>query len=128
MELIVKSFSLLNLKDNEIYLLGDFNINLLQNGNYILNRKGLAACKGPVHTLINKYLEFLSNIFFKDTHRGKPNRHTTSNPHRFDVDITSIRRRPNFDEFPRHFRVLFRCNFDSRKIHVEIQFKNPHLQ
>ena len=71
MELIVKSFSLLNLKDNEIYLLGDFNINLLQNGNYILNRKGLAACKGPVHTLINKYLEFLSNIFFKDTHRGK---------------------------------------------------------
>ena len=71
MELIVKSFSLLNLKDNEIYLLGDFHINLLQNGNDILNRKGLAACKGPVHILINKYQEFLSNIFFKDTHRGK---------------------------------------------------------
>ena len=53
MELIVKSFSLLNLRDNEIYLLGDFNINLLQNGNYILNRKGMA-----VHTLINKYQEF----------------------------------------------------------------------
>ena len=32
MELIVKSISLLNLKDNEIYLLGDFSINLLQNG------------------------------------------------------------------------------------------------
>ena len=31
-ELIVKSFSLLNLKDNEIYLLGDFNINFLLNG------------------------------------------------------------------------------------------------
>ena len=44
MELIVKSFSLLNLKDDEIYLLGDFNINLLQNGNYILN-----------NSLINKY-------------------------------------------------------------------------
>ena len=71
MELIVKSFSLLNLKDNEIYLLGDFHINLLQNGKDILNRKGLAACKGPVHILINKYQEFLSNIFFKDTHRGK---------------------------------------------------------
>ena len=51
-----------------------------------------------------------SNIF--------PNGHTTSNPRRFDVDITSIRRRANFDEFPRHFRVLFRCNFDGRKIHV----------
>ena len=39
MKLIVKSFSLLNLKDNEIYLLGDFNINFLQNGNYILIEK-----------------------------------------------------------------------------------------
>ena len=47
-----------------------------------------------------------------------PNRHTTSNPHRFNVDITSIRRRPNFHEFPRHFHVLFWCNSDSRKIHV----------
>ena len=30
---------------NEIYLLGDFNI-VLQNGNYILNRKEWAACQG----------------------------------------------------------------------------------
>ena len=58
MELIVKSFFLLNLKDNEIYLPSDFNINILQNGNYILNRKRLAACQGLVHTLINKYQEF----------------------------------------------------------------------
>ena len=47
-----------------------------------------------------------------------PNWHTMSNPRRFDVDITSIRRRANFNEFPRHFHVLFRCNFDGRKIHV----------
>ena len=47
-----------------------------------------------------------------------PNGHTTSNPHRFDIDITLIRWRPNFDEFPRHFRVLSSCNFDGRKIHV----------
>ena len=40
------------------------------------------------------------------------------NPRRFGVNITSTRRRPNFDEFPRHFRVLFRCNFAGRKIHV----------
>ena len=57
-ELFVKSFSLLNLKDNSFYLLGDFNINLLQNGNYILNRKGMAACQAPVHILICKYQEF----------------------------------------------------------------------
>ena len=58
MELIVKNFSLLNWKDNEIYLLDDFNINLLQNGNYILNRKGMAICQGAAHTLINKCQEF----------------------------------------------------------------------
>ena len=51
MELIFKGFSHLNLKDDEIYLLGDFNINLLQNGNYVLSGKGMAACQGPVHTL-----------------------------------------------------------------------------
>ena len=58
MKLIVKSFSLLNLKDNELYLLGDFNINLLQNGNYILNTQGMAFCQGAVHTLINRYQGF----------------------------------------------------------------------
>ena len=58
MELVVKSFSLLTLKDNEIYLLGDFSINLLQNGNYILNRKGITPREGPVHTMLNKYQGF----------------------------------------------------------------------
>ena len=48
-----------------------------------------------------------SNIF--------PNGHTTSNPRQFDVDIKSIRRKPNFDEFPRHFCVLFRCDFEVEK-------------
>ena len=38
-ELIVKGFSLLNLRDNGIYLLGDFDINLLQDGNYVLIEK-----------------------------------------------------------------------------------------
>ena len=34
------------------------------------------------------------------------------------MDITWIRRRPNFDKFPRHFHVLFWYNFADRKIHV----------
>ena len=50
------------------------------------------------------------------------NGHTTSNPRRFDVDITSIRQRPKFDKFPRHFRVIstyfFRRNFAGPKTHV----------
>ena len=54
MDLIFKGFSHLNLKDDEIYLLGDFNINLLQSENYVLSGKGMAHCQGPVHTLISK--------------------------------------------------------------------------
>ena len=56
--------------------------------------------------------------FWVNTGTYSPNGHTTSNPRRFDMDITSTRRRPNFDEFPRHFHVLFRCDFAGRKIHV----------
>ena len=38
--------------------LGNFNINFLKSGNYILNGKGMAACQeGPVDTLINKFQE-----------------------------------------------------------------------
>ena len=36
----------------------------------------------------------------------------------FDIDITSIRWGPNFDELPRHFHVLFRSNFADWNIHV----------
>ena len=55
---MVKECSNLNLKDNEIYPLGDFNINLSQNGKYILNRKRSTTSQGSVHTMINRYREF----------------------------------------------------------------------
>ena len=58
MDLMVKKFSNLNLKDNEIYLPGDFNINLSQNSKYILNRKRSTTSQGSVHTMINRYREF----------------------------------------------------------------------
>ena len=58
MDLMVEKFSNLNLKDNEIYLLGDFNINLFQNGKYILNGKRSTTSQGSVHTMINRYKEF----------------------------------------------------------------------
>ena len=47
---MVEPFSNLNLKDNNIYILGDFNINFFQNGKYILN--------GKRGTMINRYKEF----------------------------------------------------------------------
>ena len=43
------------------------------------------------------------------------NGHITSNRHQFHIDIKSIHRRPNFNEFPRHFHVLFWCNFVEKK-------------
>ena len=53
--------------------------------------------------------------FWVNTGTYSPNGHTTSNPRRFDMDITSICWRPNFDEFPRHFCVRFRCDFEVEK-------------
>ena len=47
-------------------------------------------------------------------------RHITSNQCRFDVNITSKRRKENNDKFPitRHFDVLFLYNFGERKIDI----------
>ena len=39
--------------------------------------------------------------------KKNPNGHTTSNRRRFQVDIMSICQRPNFNEFPHCFHVLF---------------------
>ena len=61
---------------------------------------------------------FLENNRFSLSISKLPIGHATPNPRRFDVNITSICQRPNFDEFPRHFQVLFRCNFADRKIDV----------
>ena len=45
-------------KNNEIYLLGDFNINLLQNGKFILKENLSYKLKGSSSALVNKYKEF----------------------------------------------------------------------
>ena len=58
MDLMVEKLSNLNLKDIEVYLLSDFNINLFKNSKYILNGKRSIASQGSVHTMINRYKEF----------------------------------------------------------------------
>lgn len=40
----------LNLKVNDIYLLVDFNVTFLQNGDFILSRKRSAVCQESVYT------------------------------------------------------------------------------
>ena len=59
MDLMVEELSNLNLEDNEIYVLSDFNTNLFQNSNYILNRKRSTTSQGSDHTLINRYRNFV---------------------------------------------------------------------
>ena len=53
------------------------------------------------------YIKVTNDFLLKLKNLKEPNSHTTSNPHRFDVDFMLIRRRPNFDEFQRHFHVFF---------------------
>ena len=55
---MVEKFSNLNLKDNQIYLFGDFNVNLFQNDKYILNGRGSTTSQGSVHSMRNIYKEF----------------------------------------------------------------------
>ena len=78
----------------------------LQSATYMEDVSGLRV----IDNLVEGIVRNLSSL--------SPNGHTTSNGSRFHVDITSIRPRSNFDEFPCHFRVLFWCNFADRKIHT----------
>ena len=61
----VEKFSNLNLKDSEIYLFGDFNINLFQNGKYMLYGKRSTTSQRSVHTMINRYKEICQINSFK---------------------------------------------------------------
>lgn len=55
--------------------------------------------------------QFNTQIFTKLQIRKVPNRHKTWNRRQFDVDITSVCRKQNIDEFPRLLHVLFRMKF-----------------
>ena len=55
MDLMVETFSNLNLKANEIHLLGDFNIIFFQNSKHILNAKESTTSQESVHNMINRY-------------------------------------------------------------------------
>ena len=49
-------------KTNEIYLLGDFNINLLQNGKFILKENQSYKLKSSSSALVNNYKEFFQKF------------------------------------------------------------------
>ena len=45
-------------KTNEIYLLGDFSMNLLQNGKFILKENRSYELKSPISASVSKYKNF----------------------------------------------------------------------
>ena len=51
-------FQKIDIKTNKIYLLGDFNINLLQNGKFILKENQSYKLKSSSSALVNNYKEF----------------------------------------------------------------------
>ena len=53
-------------KTNEIYLLGDFNINLLQNGKFILKENQSYKLKSSSSVLVNKYNKFWQTFSLTD--------------------------------------------------------------
>ena len=63
LDLRVEKCSNLNRKDNGIYLVDYFNINLLQNDNYILSGKRSTTSHGSVHTLISRYYRKFYQIY-----------------------------------------------------------------
>ena len=58
LNLLSNSFQQIDLNKKEIYLLGDCNINLFQNGKFLLKENQSNQVKDPTSSLISKYKEF----------------------------------------------------------------------
>ena len=58
LNIFLNNFQQIGRKTNEIYLLGDFNINLLPNGKFILKENQSYKLKHLSSALVNKYKEF----------------------------------------------------------------------
>ena len=81
-------FQQIDSKTNEIYLLGDFNINLLQNGKFILKENQSYKLKNSSSTLVNKYREF-RQIFSLTEIIKEPTRITCSTSTLLDHILTN---------------------------------------
>ena len=63
LEEISNDFNKLYTEKNEVIILGDLNINLLQNGKYTLNKNNLSSSeKVTTHPLLKQYKQFISNF------------------------------------------------------------------
>ena len=73
LEILLNDFKKVDIRKKEIYILGNFNINLLQNGKFILKENQSNIFKMDTTSLINKYKEFCQTFslteIIKDTTR-----------------------------------------------------------
>ena len=68
------------------------------------------------HKKVNYLENFPTYMLNTTTNNYNELLNPTDTPRWIDVDSTWIlRRRPNFEEFPRNFHLFFRCNFAGRK-------------
>ena len=70
-------FQQIDRKTNEMYLLRDFNINLLQNGKFILKENRSYKLKRSISALVNKYKEFCQTFSLTEINK-EPTRITYS--------------------------------------------------
>ena len=79
LNLLSNSFHQIDLNKKEIYLLGDFNINLFQNGKFLLKENQSKQVKDPTSSLISKYKEFCQSFFLTEIIK-EPTRTTCNSP------------------------------------------------
>ena len=65
LETLIKDFETLNLDNKEIYILGDFNINLIQNNIYILKEHESSISESLMTPLVNQYKELCQKFSLK---------------------------------------------------------------
>ena len=88
LNLLSNSFQQIDLNEKEIYLLGDFNINLFQNGKFLLKENQSNQVKDPTSSLISKYKEFCQSFFLTEIIK-EPTRTTCNTSSLLDHILTN---------------------------------------
>ena len=88
LDIFSNDFQQIDRKTNEIYLPGDFNINLLQNGKFILIENQSYKLKNASSALVNKYKEFYQKFSLTEIIK-EPTRITCSTTTLLDHSLTN---------------------------------------
>ena len=88
LEKLSDDFYKLNAHKNEVVILGDFNINLIKNGKYILNKANTKLSDQNTHPLLKQYKQFMSNFGLKQLIQ-KPTRITCETSTLIDHILTN---------------------------------------